>query len=615
MKKNKTLAAILILGLSFLVLVAIGRAGLSWISDRFHDRFITAELPVDHYTYYDIPDLTMDEIRSSCSMFTSEREQYDENARQYAGELSYNLEEYIRAWYYGDADPVIPDGLLPDSIDNEKTHDWKLLKPEEVLPEEQWYVFPAHEVDPDFEELYQHAIDTHVTYLRLIILAPLDSQLLVDGDFPHAREMSFHIIRPFDPRFPGTGNIGVMEVPLIDVDIIPDEGHTNPFLTNADRNAVQRHYHVTFELKPGDPTDLNPVLDDVHYRAPGNVRVGGPFIATGLYGDGAIIPSTLWLRYYAPDHGTGPFAGVTLPRALYRLETGETFWLMPDDSLARERQMMLAEGVETQPVEPVGFFGSDYGWLKMFGIWEIFAESTGRFFVDRFSVIPPALIKREIRSDLDCFFNQAPDNPSPGNIPHSATDCPYNNYLIRHFWLGDDKVYAITGRMPTTPETRNGEMVMQAAEARYWSICHAGSGKNGQYQNAVYGCLMDDEVTVDSNHDYIIVWSRGNERPANARPECGVTWQDFGPESVQSANLRWMSVYPDHFMDAYNPHDSNVPWNTGAWMQTDYDHTLVGQNQAGAMGPYHPVIHYLTREEFEALGCPVAAEAIPEWKE
>jgi len=125
---------------------------------------------------------------------------------------------------------------------------------------------------------------------------------------------------------------------------------------------------------------------------------------------------------------------------------------------------------------------------------------------------------------------------------------------------------------------------------------------------------MDEDITVNDENDYIIVYSRGGDRPANAQPECGVTWQDFGPESQQGFPIRWMSVYPDHYMAEHVPNEENIPWETGAWSQKAFDKKLVGENRPGAMGPYHPVIHYLTKAEFEALGCPIDPAAVPEWK-
>jgi hypothetical protein len=260
---------------------------------------------------------------------------------------------------------------------------------------------------------------------------------------------------------------------------------------------------------------LNPVLQNSHFCAPGNTRVGGPFASSGPYGNGAILPSLLWIRYYAPDKGLEPHGGVPLPKALLRLRTGETFWLQPDATLAVERQTTLAVGAETPPLEPWSFNGPDFGWFKMFGIWEVMAEGEGYIQSWPNGAFPPGAIKSKIRTALECHFSQGPDLPGPGNIAHSATDCPYNNYLIRNVFLGAGKVYASTGRLPTTPRTRNGEPTVEEAQARYWSICHP---------------------------------------------------------------------------------------------------TLVGQNRPGVMGPYHPILHYVARQEFEVLGCPVDPDRVPWWE-
>ncbi|MFQ5740561.1 MAG: hypothetical protein ACE5JX_16270, partial [Acidobacteriota bacterium] len=186
----------------------------------------------------------------------------------------------------------------------------------------------------------------------------------------------------------------------------------------------------------------------------------------------------------------------------------------------------------------------------------------------------------------------------------------------RPFFLGRKGVYAITGRLPTTPRTRHGEATMEAAEARYWSICHSANGPSEPipFRQIVYGCLMDDEITTNQDRDYVIVWSRPEDRPSNATAACGVTWQDFGPDATQGVPIRWMSVWPDHFMQEFSPSAENIPWDTGSWSEPDYDQSLVGRNRPGALGPYHPVVHYLKTDEFEALGCPVDPNAIPEWK-
>lgn len=579
--------------------------------------------PGDYWLPIDLPDISQAEKIDNCKMIRQNGKKYYIEKVKEATLLSDKLEKYILDWYYRGADSVIPKGLLPSSIDNQKTHSWKLLRPEETDPKDQWYYYLAREEPAlnNFSKLYMANAATHVTYLKLLFIAPFGSQLLVEGDFPHARFMDYQITEPFDPRFPVASNTGVMEVPIVDVDIEPDVGHVNPFRSGADRNAQNRHYRLRFDLAHGNAVDLNPVMQNKHFRAPGNTRVGGPFSSTGPWGDGVIAPSLLWLRYYAPDKDPDgkmdPLAGVPLPKVLLKLKTGETFWIQPDASLARERQLATAPGMKTDTCHPPEFLGPSLGWFKMFGHWLMYAE--GRGVVASFKH-PNGTnkIKKNIRNTYRCFFNQGADAPPPGNFTLSATDLPYNNYLSRPLWLGENMVYVITGKLPTTPKTRDGEPTMENGQARYWSICHTSSGAKNEdgvaYHKLGYGCLMDDEITVDENNNYIIVYSRPEDKPTNAIPECGVTWQDFGPDASQGFILRWMNVYPDHYMEQHAPTDDNIPWECGGWSQDAYDKSLVGKNTPGVMGPYHPVLHYLSKEDFEKLGHNIDPKSIPEWR-
>ncbi len=572
--------------------------------------------PADYYTYTNLPSMSRRKIRAYSKMSDEEWKKYCQKKYPEAKQLSDRLERYIRDWYAGKASAKLPKGLLPPSIDNEKTKNWTLLRPEEVKPENQWYSRPANEIPEDFSKLYFLSPDNHCTYLKMIFVAPFDSQLLVEGDFPHARFMDYQILEPFDPKFPTTSGLGAPEVPIVDVDINPDPGHTNPFRRGANRNATKRHYHLTFDLKAGNSVELNPkAMIPPAYRAPGNKRVGGPFACSGPLGDGRIIASVLWLRYYAPDKAAGSFGGVTLPKALLRLNTGEPFWLQCDFSVAKERQNIAAPGFYTPPKEPPDFIGPTVGWFKMFGIWLTFAEGFAYPRAKPWGLLPLKWAKKYVTSRQKCLFRRGPDMPAPGNHEFSASACGYISYLFRGMFLGKNKVYAFTGKLPVTPETRNGEPVAKTGEARYWSICHTGNGEGKKYPALLYGCLMDDEILVNSKNEYIIVFSRRDQRPSNARPECGVTWQAYGPESVQAFTLRWMSVIPDDHLPEYAPDIDNIPWSTGAWSQPTWNRKLIGfNNQDGILGPYQPLIHYLTKEEFENLGCPINPASVPRWE-
>jgi len=262
-------------------------------------------------------------------------------------------------------------------------------------------------------------------------------------------------------------------------------------------------------------------------------------------------------------------------------------------------------GLETAPVNLPEIIGPDFGWFKMFDGFTMYTEGWGLNVSVLSSDMTIGEARQAIRGERTCFFNRGPDKQPPGNLTPGTTLVPFNNYPTRPTAIGPGMILVFTGRLPTTPGTRNGEPTTQAADLRYWSICHTGNGSEDRSRGVVYGCLMDDEITVDSNRDYIIVYSRPENRPENARPECGVTWQERGPEEAQGVLIRWMSVYPDHASNPYVPTDILGPWSAGSWFEGAYDPSLIGQKTPGVMGPYYPVLHYLTPAKFKALGCPV----------
>lgn len=570
----------------------------------------------DAYSPVDLGDISNRQRAAYCELSSEERDAYTVDQHAQAEDLSRRLDEYIRAWHGGQAEARLPDGLLPRSMDNAKTPEWTLYRPEEITAEEQWYMRPAHEIPADFSQLYFLSPDNHVSYFKVLFVAPLGSQLLVEGDFPHARFMDYQILAPFDPSNPTTSGLGAPEVSIVDVDIEPDPGSTNPFRAGADRTATARHYHLDFDLKAGNALELNPEAMQIPaYRGPGNTRTGGPFAPAGPMGIGQFVPSVLWLRYYAPDKTVGPLGGVPLPKVTLRLPSGESFWLQPDLSTVARVQTLAVPGKLTPPAEPAAFNGPKIGWYKIFGLWLTLADAAAQRLVEPQTIIPKEWATRWIVNRDHCLYGRGPDAAPIGNYESSASMLNYNSYLVRVMALGEEKVYVLTGKLPTTPKTRDGEPTATTAQARYWSLCHTGNGGGLRYPGLLYGCLMDDEIVTDEDNRFVLVYARGEERPANATAECGVTWQDFGLESTQAFTLRWMSVMPDDHLPGVAPHQDVIPWETGEWSQPGYDPTLIGtNNQDGIMGPYQPLVHYMTKAEFEQLGCPIAPEAVPVWQ-
>ncbi|MGD2250150.1 MAG: hypothetical protein PVF58_17235 [Candidatus Methanofastidiosia archaeon] len=597
-------ALIFIFGLSLLV---SGCVSQQYTKDE--DQKVS---PETLWTYQDLPALTNEQRIELALKAHTEGDTHYQKVIEEAEELSKTLEEYIYQWLNGEVDAELPEGLLPPYIDSAKTHTWKLVHPHEITPEEQWYAMKMY--NPQ-EELHQHSVEPHATYLKLIFIAPFNSKLLIEGDFPHCRFMDYQILQPFDPYHPVTGNMGVCEVPIVDVDIEPDEGHVNPFRVGADRTTEKRHYHLTFDLKIGNAVDLNPVMK-FDYRAPGNTRVGSPFGFSGPWGGNVLVPSVLWLRIYAPDNNKEPYGGVKWPKAVLQLPTGEKYWITCDKSKAVHDQTCPVPNRPVPPYEPYLFQGPELGWFKMFGIDLVMMEANAYTESEPWGPKDVVTTKKEIRDFYKLMWNRGADADPPGNFECSATCCNYISYLLRPMVLGKEKVIVLTGKLPEFPKTRNGEPLMEKGEIRYFSITHQqGSGGLGKsiYTSVPHGSVMDDEIIVNGNNEYIIVYSREKERPENATEENGVTWQEWGPSSRQVLCIRWLSVVPDWYLPEVAPDSNNIPWIRGAWSQDQYDKTLVGENHSGVLGVYHPVIHYMTVKEFEALRDSLSVEDIPEW--
>ena len=169
-------------------------------------------------------------------------------------------------------------------------------------------------------------------------------------------------------------------------------------------------------------------------------------------------------------------------------------------------------------------------------------------------------------------FRKAPVGTTWSYFKPDASGMNYNTYLMRPMSLGRGKVYVLTGRLPITPKTREGEPLASTGEARYWSLCHNGNGEDSMYPGLQYGCLMDDEVVTNAGREFVIAYSRGSESPSNARSECGVTWRDFGLESRQWFHIRWTSVMPDDHLPEFSPDVLGGLFFRCAADLTDQDH-------------------------------------------
>ncbi|MEN0062269.1 MAG: hypothetical protein AAGA48_08960 [Myxococcota bacterium] len=189
---------------------------------------------------------------------------YQQGQLQAMKSVSDRLKAEIIAWHQGNQEPYI----LPESVfDYTKPatarpsftsrslsgprQRWKLVRWTDVDAESMARALETRPADP-YENVRQVGgrglfPDANATYIRYNYVAPFDSTLIIKGQFPHARFMSFENSQPPIPSQPtGTAGSGGPEVPITDADILPDPGSINPFVAGADRTATQRDYTVAF---------------------------------------------------------------------------------------------------------------------------------------------------------------------------------------------------------------------------------------------------------------------------------------------------------------------------------------------------------------------------------
>ena len=542
--------------------------------------------------------------------------------------ISAALDSYIKAWLAGKAPARIPTQFLPNGYDYNTYRSFTLVKPEELTLEETWAVRKPRPVErAGVMAMHQ---DPNVTYLLAPLYAPFGHKMIIEGEFPYAR---FFDIQPTPSLWPDNYRVnhvyGLPEVPLVDADINPEPGSVNPFRVGANRLAANRKYRAEFLLAAGDPTQLEPAYRPPHYRAPGNRRTAGGIQYQGPYGAskngggngrGIWDLGDVWIRYYRPDLSQDWRAGVPLPKLYYELPDGRRYAIRVEQADFQA----LADKLFTPPATKLGDpdparLGAAAGWGKEYGIYRSVLEGIASFSMNNEAG------KKMVR-DLDRgIASRDLDLPGAPSYEPSATAVPYINYFVRGMSCAQGKVVVLTGKLPTFPRTRDGLATMPSAQMRYWSLVgyavptlgetiKIGLG-NTEGMGAPLHAVLDEDLVLNAQREYVIVLSQPQDRPANATAANGITWVDWGARGEVSWTLRWLSVAPE-WAFAQTPDERRLPVRQTDWASPQYDPALIGQNnRRGTLGEYHlPWIHYLPKADFEALGNhAITPDEVPQW--
>jgi hypothetical protein len=373
--------------------------------------------------------------------------------------------------------------------------------------------------------------DTGVNYYLGRVSLPPGGRLVVRGEYPHARYTSFNV---YDETFQPTDA-------LADVDIHPDRGATNPFVVGNRRDRAERGYTVKVVPDPVPQHRRNRARNTVYLGDEGQSRFNASMV----------------LRVYLPDRGRNQFGGVPLPEVAVRLPDG-TEIDQPATCSALTQQP--STGVTEADQQGTGPSIPNYSTAKRHPDWE------------RFFNVPRTMLRQFSQTLAEEYGAE-----SRGGLFSDGNNAYVYAFMSRS--LG--RVLVLRGRLPNVPETYGGQRVFTRGQLRYWSMCSVSMQPYGVTDTI--GCVNDSRLVTNRDGWYTTVVSTPEDRPANARRRCGVTWLPFGIRPTAALVMRNQLADPD------------------------FAHSVQRVRRPGTerevMGDFLPRGHYTGTQAFQRRGC------------
>ena len=173
---------------------------------------------------------------------------------------------------------------------------------------------------------------------------------------------------------------------------------------------------------------------------------------------------------------------------------------------------------------------------------------------------------------------------------------PNTQYLFAQLNRQFGPVYVLRGRKPSFPDIFSGGVgggkplaIMPASQVQYFSIVSCESAASGRFVDG----LMDMQIPVDADGNYTIVYSRRDDRPANATIENGVAWLEWSPRGEWLMDTRNRADFGMLMIRMMSPAPN--------WPESPANVTEPGAEEK-VMGAFHPGGKYMTKAAFEALG-------------
>jgi hypothetical protein len=372
------------------------------------------------------------------------------------------------------------------------------------------------------------------TYWLARFRIPAGRKLVLKGRYGHARYVSLNAY-----------SAGAPIDALADVQIAPDPGARNPFAPGVRRDGRRRSFTIAVVDEP-PPAAGEPRRPNTIYARP----------------DGDAPIELVW-RVYEPDRGRDLTGGTGLPRpSLPCAEINDPNREVTVQTTPAEvwRGATSAPGCDPQtspaydPVRWERFFNLDYASLG------VVTDCTQAGWDAR----------RAMGAEPEGGFYSNRDNA----------------YIYAHTSRAFGPLLVLEGKLPTTPRTYDRERRMGRAQLRYWSVCQ----NESRVTTRGVDCVADREVPLHGDRRFTIVVARPADRPANARPRCGVAWLDWGERGDAAGRPDYGLLIVRNMLPA-----------TG--FREAIQNVAAPGAEPAVMGDYFPRSTYTTKAAFEARGC------------
>jgi len=409
--------------------------------------------------------------------------------------------------------------------------------------------------------------DAGTSYFDAWFKLPKNGRLIIEGKYGHQRYFSYTAAVELPNNQLGYGDF------IIDRDIKPLSGSFNPFDPTNHRDVNPRNYAVYLinGKKPEHKKD----------REPNTIYTGTDNFENHVH---------LELRNYIPDvgyDGTGCVPldeeGYGLPRV--SLELGGTTFrgkIMRDILCATPQREFPGSTVKAWVYKVRNSYSPESApslppaaepyYFQRF--WNTGYSADGAFILD------PKERVDKYPVDVD----------DPG-VLNANPDCVY---VFAFVSLARGKVFVVNAKMPKYSKTKHGQKKWDKHDQlRYWSASSGGALPSGWGWDTVY----DEEMPLDDKGKFTLVMSWPEDRPVNARPECGVKWLDFGSGEGRYIGARnWVNILYMRYQTmskTWSESPANIP-------QPTLENPIPQDHQV--MQDYYPLAKYMSKTDFEVLG-------------